>query len=398
MTAINIDDLRRLARRRLPRAVFDFGDGGAEDERTLRANSLDFRKLLFRPRVLVDVSQRDQTTTVLGQQISSPLILAPVGLAGMFAPRAEILAARAAAKRGIISTHSTLSVASLEEIAAGSSGPLWFQLYVMKDRDLTRSLVERAQRAGYRALCLTVDLPVLGQRERDLRNGATIPPKITARNVVDAIQRVGWLRGVLFGSKITFGNFVGSAAGLGPEAVSLWQYIASQNDPSVDWEDLNWFRSIWAGPLAVKGIMTAEDARRAVDAGVNAIIVSNHGGRQLDSLPSAIEVLPEIVEAVGDRAEVILDGGVRRGSDVVKALCLGARACMLGRPYLYGLAAGGQAGAERAIEILQNEIDRTLALIGRPTLADLDRSALRLAGSTGSLAAPNKIAAPVISS
>jgi L-lactate dehydrogenase (cytochrome) len=248
---------------------------------------------------------------------------------------------------------------------------------------LTRSLVERAQAAGYRALCLTVDLPVLGQRERDLRNGATIPPRLTVRNVVDTIQRVGWLRGVLFGTRITFGNFVGATADLGDNAISLWQYIGQQNDPSVDWADLDWFRSIWKGPLAIKGVMTGEDARRAVDAGADAIIVSNHGGRQLDSLPSAIDTLPEIVDAVGRDAEVILDGGIRRGSDVVKALCLGAHACMMGRPYLYGLAAAGQAGAERAIEIIQTEIDRTLALIGRPTLADLDRSAVRLAGGFG---------------
>jgi isopentenyl diphosphate isomerase/L-lactate dehydrogenase-like FMN-dependent dehydrogenase len=380
--AINIDELRRLASRRLPRAVFDFADGGAEDEQTLRANRRDFQRLTFRPRVLVDVSQRDQSATILGQRVSSPLVLSPVGLAGMMSPRGEIAAARAAAKRGIISTLSTLGACSIEDVAASTSGPLWFQLYVMRDRDLTRSLVERAQKAGYRALCLTVDLPVLGQRERDLRNGATIPPRITVRNVMDVLQRIGWLRGVLMGPPITFGNFVGTKAGLGSSAVSLWSYVNSQNDPSVDWDDLDWFRSIWSGPLAIKGIMTAEDARRAVDAGVEAIIVSNHGGRQLDSLPSAIEMLPEIVDAVGDRAEVILDGGVRRGTDVVKALALGARACMIGRPYLYGLGAAGQIGAERAIEILQTEIDRTLALIGRPTLADLDRSAVRLAGGS----------------
>jgi L-lactate dehydrogenase (cytochrome) len=378
--AINIDDLRRLAMRRLPRAVFDFADGGAEDERTLRANRLDFSKLMFRPRVLIDVSQRDQSTTILGQRVSSPLIVAPTGLAGMLWPRGEMVAARAAAKRDVIFTLSTLGACSIEEVAEASAGPLWFQLYVMKDRDVTRRLVERARQAGYKALCLTVDLPVLGQRERDLRNGATIPPKITVRNVVDVLQRLQWLRGVWFGPKITFQNFVGSSAALSDNAGTLWQYVNSLNDPSVDWDDLAWFRSLWPGPLAIKGIMTAEDARRAVSEGIEAIIVSNHGGRQLDSLPSAIEVLPEIVDAVGDRAEVILDGGVRRGTDVVKALALGARACMIGRPMLYGLGAAGQAGVERSIEILQNEIDRSLALLGRPTLADLDRTAVRAVG------------------
>ena len=378
--AINIDDLRRLAMRRLPRAVFDFADGGAEDEWTLRANRLDFSKLVFRPRVLVDVSRRDQTTTILGQTVSSPLIVAPTGLAGMLYARGEIAAARAAAKRNVIFTLSTLGACSIEEVAEASSGPLWFQLYVMKDRDVTRKLVERAQRAGYKALCLTVDLPVLGQRERDLRNGATIPPKITVRNVVDVLKRPNWLRGVWFGPRITFQNFVGSSAALSDSAGTLWQYVNSLNDPSVDWDDLAWFRSLWRGPLAIKGIMTGDDARRAVAAGVEAIVVSNHGGRQLDSLPSAIEALPEIADAVGDRAEVILDGGIRRGTDVVKALALGARACMVGRPMLYGLGAAGQAGVERSIEILQNEIDRTLALLGRPTVTDVDRTAVRAVG------------------
>jgi len=375
--AINIDDLRRFAKRRLPRAVFDFADGGAEDERTLRANRLDFSKLVFRPRVLVDVTHRDQSTTILGQTVSSPLILAPTGLAGMMWPQGEIAAARAATKRGIIFTLSTHAACSIEEVADSTSGPLWFQLYVLRDRDLVRRLIERAKAAGYRALCLTVDVPILGQRERDLRNGATIPPKITLRNVVDVAQRMDWLRRVLLGPTITFKNFVGAQSGLGSDPVALWSFVSQQHDPSITWDDLAWFRSLWPGPMAIKGIMTAEDARRAVSEGVEGIIVSNHGGRQLDSLPSGLEVLPEIAEAVGDRAEVILDGGIRRGTDVVKALALGARACMVGRPMLYGLAAAGQPGVERAVEILQTEMDRALALLGRPTLADLDRSAIR---------------------
>ena len=379
--AINIDDLRRLAQRRLPRAVFDFADGGAEDEVTLRANRSDFSRLTFRPKILVDVSKRDQSTTILGQPVSSPLILAPTGLAGMLWPRGEIAAAKAAGKRNAIFTLSTLGACSIEAVAEQATGPLWFQLYVMKDREVTRSLVERAQAAGYKALCLTVDLPVLGQRERDMRNGSTIPPKITVRSVVDTLQHPGWLYRVWFGTKVTFENFVGSSAELSPDTGTLWKYVNSLNDASVDWDDLAWFRSIWGGPLAIKGVMTAEDARRAVSMGVEAVIVSNHGGRQLDSLPSAIEMLPEIVDAVGDRAEVILDGGVRRGTDVVKALALGAKACMIGRPMLFGLGAAGESGVERALEILETEIDRTLALLGRPTLADLDRTAVRPAGA-----------------
>ena len=375
--AINIDDLRRLAMRRLPRAVFDFADGGAEDERTLRANRQDFSKLVFRPRVLVDVSKRDQTTTILGQQVSSPLIVAPTGLAGMLWPRGEAVAARAAAARNVIFTLSTLGACSIEEVAEASSGPLWFQLYVMKDREVTRALVERARQAGYKALCLTVDLPVLGQRERDLRNGATIPPKITVRNVVDVLRRPGWLRRVWFGPDITFQNFVGSSTALTSEMGTLWQYVNSLNDPSVDWDDLAWFRSLWPGPLAIKGIMTAEDARRAVSEGIEAIVVSNHGGRQLDSLPSAIEVLTEIVDAVGDRAEVILDGGVRRGTDVAKALALGARAVFIGRPALWGLAAAGEEGARHVLEILRDEIRLALLLLGCPSPADVGPAHVR---------------------
>ena len=369
--AINIDDLRRLAMRRLPRAVFDFADGGAEDEQTLRANRADFAKLTFRPKILVDVSKRDQSTTILGQRVSSPLILAPTGLAGMLWAKGEMAAARAAARHDVIFTLSTLGACSIEDVAETSSGPLWFQLYVMKDRDVTRALVERAQRAGYKALCLTVDLPVLGQRERDLRNGATIPPKITVRNVIDVLQRPGWLRRVWLGPQITFKNFVGSSAALTNDAGTLWQYVNSLNDPGVNWNDLAWFRSLWPGPIAIKGVVTAEDARRAVSEGIEAIIVSNHGGRQLDSMPSAIEALPEIVDAVGDRAEVILDGGVRRGTDVVKALALGARAVLLGRPPLWGLSVGGADGVAAVMQHMHGEMVRAMQLCGAASLAAL---------------------------
>jgi L-lactate dehydrogenase (cytochrome) len=377
VTIVNIDDLRKIARRKLPRAVFDYVDGGAEDEQTMRANQADFRRYSFRPRVLVDVSQRDQSTTVLGERIPSPLILAPTGLTGLLWPHGEVAVARAARRLGLIYTMSTMSVGTLEQVARAVSGPLWFQLYVWRDREITRSLVERARAAGYRALCLTVDTGVLGQRERDVRNGFTIPPRVTVQNVLDTIQKVGWIRRMMTVPQPTFGHFVNTEA-VGKDAVSLAAFTTKQFDPSLTWADLDWFRSLWSGPLAIKGIMSAEDARIAVDHGVEAIVVSNHGGRQLDGLPSAISVLPEVVDAVGDRAEVILDGGVRRGGDAVKAVALGARACMIGRPVLYGLGAGGEAGVTRALEILMKEIDRALALIGRPNLADLDRSAIRV--------------------
>ena len=377
--AVNIEDLRRGARRHLPRAVFDYIDGAAEDELTLRRNQAAFKRLTFRPRVLVDVSQVDQSTTVLGQRLESPLILAPTGLCGMAAYRGEVLAARAAVRSGSIFTLSTMSAVSIEDVAREAPGRHWFQLYVWRDRDLTRSLVERAHAAGYTALVLTVDVPVLGQRERDLRNGATIPPRVTLRNALDSAQKLGWLWRMARNPWIDFANVKDAVRGSQGGAFALGRYVNEQFDASVDWDDLAWFRSLWPGPMAIKGIMTGEDARRAAEAGVDAVIVSNHGGRQLDGLPAAIDALPEVADAVRGRAELILDGGVRRGSDVVKALALGARACMIGRPYLYGLGAGGQAGAERTISILRAEIARTLALLGRPTLADLDRTAVRFA-------------------
>lgn len=374
---VNVDDLRRGARRRLPRAVFDFIDGGAEDEVTLRRNEAAFREITFRPRVLVNAGQIDQSCTVLGQQLTTPLILAPTGLCGMAAPRGEVLAGRAAAEAGVVFTLSCMSAVTIEDTMREAPGPHWFQLYVWKDRELTKSLVDRAKAAGYTALVLTVDVPVLGQRERDLRNGATIPPRVTLRNALDSALKVGWLLGMARHPRIDFVNVAGTAGGSGSGTFSLGGFVNSQFDPTVSWEDLTWFRSLWSGPLAIKGITSAEDAVRAVDAGVDAVIVSNHGGRQLDSLPAAIEMLPEIADAVGSRSEVLFDGGIRRGSDVAKALALGARACLIGRPYLYGLGVAGQTGARQAVEILRAELGRVLTLLGRPRVRDLDRSAVR---------------------
>lgn len=384
MKAINIEDLRQKARRRLPRAVFDFVDGGAEDEVTLALNRSAFQRYTFNPRVLVDVSKRDQSTTVLGQRLETPVITAPTGLAGICWPQGEILAARAAASLGTIFTLSTHASCSIEEVALGAPGPLWFQLYVWQDRDLTRSFIERAKAAGYRALVLTVDVPLIGIRERDVRNGFTIPPRITIRNALDTLRRVGWVWRFLRAPRLTLANLVGTPGAMGSRDVwTLGAMAHQQFDPTVNWKDVAWFRSLWAGPLLLKGILSVADARAAVDHGVDGLVVSNHGGRQLDGVPASVEVLPEIVDAVGGRAEVLLDSGVRRGADVVKALALGARAVMVGRPYLYGLAAAGQEGVERALEILKAEIDRTLGLIGVPRVADLDRTVLRLNGPGG---------------
>jgi L-lactate dehydrogenase (cytochrome) len=374
---LTIDDLRAAARRRLPRALFDYIDGGAEDEVTMRANTADFQRYRFQPRALVDVSHRDQSTTVLGIPVASPLILAPTGFTGMFWPRGEAVAARAAGRKGVIFTASTMSICPMEEIAHAATGPVWYQLYVWRDREIVRMLIERAKAAGYRALVVTVDTPVLGQRERDVRSGLVFPPRITVRNVLDTLRRPSWLRGFLANARPTFGNFVG-IPGVEHDAVSLAAFTTKQFSASITWADVEWYRTLWPGPIALKGILSAEVARQAVERGVEAIIVSNHGGRQLDHAPSPIEALPEIVDAVEGRAEVILDGGIRRGSDVVKAIALGARACMIGKAFNYGVAALGERGVELAIDILQKEIDRALALIGRPTLAQLDRTVVQM--------------------
>jgi L-lactate dehydrogenase (cytochrome) len=377
--ALTIDDLRRLARRRLPRVVFDFVEGGAGDERTVARNRAAFERLLFRPRILVDVSKRDQATVVLGERLATPVLVSPTGMAGLCWPKGEVAAACGAQAAGTIYTLSTHSSCSIEEVAAGAPGPLWFQLYVWQNRDLTRSFVERARDAGYRALVLTVDVPIISRRERDIRNGFTIPPRITVRNALDTIRRVGWMRRVLFGPRLTLANLVGAPGAPRADLVTLGGVAHRQVDPSVAWADLAWFRSLWQGPLLLKGVLTAADARRAADHGVDGLIVSNHGGRQLDGTPASVEALPEIADAVGDRVEVLLDGGVRRGADVVRALALGARAVMIGRPYLYGLAVGGTAGVRRALDILAGEVDHTLALVGVPRVGDLDPTVVRRA-------------------
>ena len=379
MNAINIDDLRTLARKRLPKTIFEFIDGGAQDEISLRANREDFERYALRTRVLTDISKRDQSTTILGEKSASPLILAPTGLAGILHRRGELSASRAAHAAAVPYCLSTMSTCSIEQIAEASNVTRWFQLYVLRDRGLTKTFIERAKATNCKALVLTVDTKMQGPRERDMRNGFTVPPKFTAKTILDFAVHFRWLLDVGLGPKVTFRNFEDSNSKV-QNAVTITQFIANQYDLTVNYKDLEWFKTTWGGPVAVKGILTGEDARRCCDHGADAIIVSNHGGRQLDGAISAIGALPEVVAAVGDRAEVILDGGVRRGADVIKALCLGARACMIGRAWLYGLASAGEAGVAHSLDILKNEIDLALALLGRSNLGELNSDILSIRG------------------
>jgi L-lactate dehydrogenase (cytochrome) len=377
-TFVSVDDFRTVARRRLPRAIFDFMDGGAYSEATLRANRAAFERVTFRPRVMVDVAGRDLSTTVLGQTLAMPLVLAPVGLAGLFARSGEALALRAAERAGIVGCLSTTSVVSVEQARAATERPFWFQLYLMKDRGFTRALLERAQAQGCTTLIFTVDLPIQGQRDRDVRNGFTVPPRVTLTNALDVLRRVGWMRDVLAGPTLTFGNLAGLAPGKS-DLTTLAAHIARTFEDAVSWRDLEWARGIWRGPIAIKGILTPEDARLAAEHGAEAIVVSNHGGRQLDGAPATLDVLPEIAAAVGDRIQILFDGGIRRGADVLKAIALGARACLIGRAWAYALGAGGEAGVTRALEILRKEMDVALGLLGRSSIGAIDRSAVRVA-------------------
>jgi L-lactate dehydrogenase (cytochrome) len=370
---VSVADLRSIARRRLPRGVFDYIDGGAEDELTLSSNSDAFRRLTFRPRVLRDVGEIDTSSTLLGKTLPFPLVLAPTGFTRIADPAGELAVARSAARAGIPYALSTLGTRSIEEVAAVSSGRLWFQVYVWKDRELVAEMVQRAAASGYEALCLTVDTAVLGKRERDVRRGFTLPPKLGLSTVFDGIAHPGWTWQFIRSEPIVFANVAGRSVGDGGEAVSLAEYVARQFDSGLSWKDVAWLRSQWKGPIVLKGIQTVDDAMIAADEGVEAIALSNHGGRQLDSAPAPLDLLPDVVDAVRDRVEIICDGGVRRGSDIVKALALGATACMSGRAYLYGLGAAGEAGVDQVLELLSSELRRTMALIGCSSVADLDR-------------------------
>ena len=372
---LNIEDLRRAAKRRLPRVVFDYIDGGAEDESTLRANCRAFEAVTLRPRCAVATPACDVRATVLGTAVTMPLILAPVGSCRLMFPRGEEAAARAAGEAGIICALSTLSGCRLEDVVAASGGPMWYQLYLVGGRDCALGGIERARRAGFSALVVTIDTPVAGFRERDLRNGAkellSGNPRAILPFVNQILARPRWLAAFLAdGGLMKFENVL--IPGKGP---MLYADITAALEQSVvTWQDLKWIRQAWNGPIVIKGIHTVEDARRAVDIGADALVVSNHGGRQLDGVAPTLRVLPEVVSAVGDRIEVLIDGGIRRGSDIVKARCLGARAVMAGRAYAYGLGAAGGAGVARAIDILRSDLVRTLKLLGCASVADLDRS------------------------
>jgi L-lactate dehydrogenase (cytochrome) len=374
---LNIADLRQLAKKRIPRAIFDYAAGGAYDERTLLRNSADLDAMTFRQRVMVDVSNISLGTTMAGTAVSMPLAIGPTGLAGLFHADGEILAARAAAACGIPYCMSTMSICSIEDVRAATQQPFWFQQYLMKDRGFNQELIERAAAAQCSALMLTLDLQVLGERRRDPRNGLTIPPRLTLRNAWDVATKPSWALKVLFGKRRTFGNLVGRIGGSsGVRTLSEW--TATQFDPTANWRDVEWVRSRWPGKLILKGVLDADDARFGLAAGADAIVVSNHGGRQLDGAPSSISVLPEIVAAIDGRCEVLFDGGVRSGQDIAKALALGARGTLIGRTFLYALAAAGQAGVIKAIEIMRNELRTTLALTGTSTIAAAGPHILRL--------------------
>ncbi len=367
-----IEDLRQAARRRVPRAFYEYADGGSYAEQTLNANRKDLEGINLRQRVLVDVSNRSTATTILGEPVSLPLALAPIGLCGMQHGDGEILACRAAHAAGIPFTLSTMSICSIEDVAASVDKPFWFQLYVMKDRGFVRSLIERAAAVKCSALVLTVDLQVLGQRHRDIKNGMTVPPQWRLGNIVDMATKPVWLLSVARGKRRTFGNIAGHVRGM-ENVNSLSHWIAGQFDETLSWKDVEWIADQWQGKLILKGILDVDDARMAAKTGAAALVVSNHGGRQLDGAPSSIAALPPIVEAVGSSIEILFDGGIRSGQDVMRAIALGARACLSGRAYVYGLGAGGQAGVTRAIEIIRNELNVSMALTGVKSIGKIDR-------------------------
>jgi L-lactate dehydrogenase (cytochrome)/glycolate oxidase len=376
MTVITtIEDLRVLAQRRVPRMFYDYADSGSWTEGTYRANESDFQGILLRQRVAVNMENRTTAVTMAGQQAKMPVAIAPVGLTGMQHADGEILAARAAQLFGIPFTLSTMSICSIEDIAENTSAPFWFQLYMMRDRDAMARMIERCKAAQCSALVLTLDLQVIGQRHKDLKNGLTAPPRPTLANIVNLLGKPRWCLGMARTRRHTFRNLVGHVQGVS-DMKSLASWTNEQFDPRLSWTDVDWVRQRWGGKLILKGIMEVEDARLAVEHGADAIVVSNHGGRQLDGAPSSIRALPAIVEAVGDKTEVWMDGGIRSGQDVLKAWALGARGTMIGRAMVYGLGAMGEAGVTKALQIIHKELDVTMAFCGHTDIRNVDRSIL----------------------
>jgi L-lactate dehydrogenase (cytochrome) len=369
--AASVADLRRISKRRLPRGVFDYVDGAAEDEVTARRNTDAFREVQFRPRVLRDVASVDLSTTLLGKPLAFPLVLAPTGFTRMVDSQGELAVARAAARADLPYTLSTMGTRSIEEVAAVCPGRKWFQVYVWRDRELVKEMLGRAAAAGYEAIVITVDVPVLGRRERDVRSGFTLPPKLGIDTIMEGLLHLGWTLDLLQAEPISFANIfrLDDVSAVNP--VSLAEHVNAQFDPRLSWDDIGWFRSNWDGPILIKGIQTVEDARIAVDTGVEGVILSNHGGRQLDSAPPPLELVAPVADAVGDRVEIICDGGIRRGSDIAKAVALGARAAMIGRAYLYGLGAGGERGVDFVLALLRSGLRQTMQLAGATSIAEL---------------------------
>ena len=371
----HIEELRALARKRVPRMFYDYADAGSYTESTYRANEEDFQRIKLRQRVAVNMDNRTTRTQMIGVDVAMPVAIAPTGNTGMMHADGEILAARAAEKFGVPFTLSTMSICSIEDVAAHTQAPFWFQLYVMRDRDFIERLIERARAAGCGALMLTLDLQVLGQRHKDIKNGLTTPPKPTMANLLNLTTKPRWCLGMLGTKRRSFGNIVGHAKNVS-DLSSLSSWTAEQFDPCLNWNDVEWIKKRWGGKLILKGVMDAEDARHAADTGADALIVSNHGGRQLDGALSSIAALPEIAREVGSRIEVWMDGGIRSGQDVLKAVALGARGTLIGRSFLYGLGAMGEAGVTRCLDIIQKELDITMAFCGHTDINTVDRRIL----------------------
>lgn len=374
--AANVHDMRRIAKRRLPGGVFDYIDGGSEDEGTMRANSAAFSSVEFDPRVLAGHHSVDISGRVLGNDLAYPLVLAPTGFTRIADPQGELSVARAAARAGLPYTLSTLSTRSIEEVRAVSDGRLWFQVYAWRDRGLVQEMIQRAAAAKYEALVFTVDTAVLGRRERDVRRGFSLPPTIGWRTFLDGAMHPGWTLDFVRAEPIRFANVVGKSVGDGATPVALSEFVATQYATGLSWADLEWMRSVWDGPILVKGVQRVQDAVIAADAGAAGVVISNHGGRQLEGSPATFPLIAPVADAVGDRIDVLVDGGVRRGSDIVKAVAAGATAVMAGRAYLYGLAAGGERGVDQVLSWFQADVRRTLHLIGAPGMSALDRTYL----------------------